>query len=155
MIKRVAQRPNQGETFTTQPGLTTRTLMAKQRVFTSFDFDHDEDLRNLLVGQAKHPDSPFELADWSLRQPFTGDWKEKVRTRIRRVQQMIVLCGQYTHNAVGVGWEVRIAQEEQVPYFCLRGRGNVRCTFPTSARKTDKMYTWTWDNLRLLLAQRR
>jgi len=38
--------------------------MAKTRVFTGFDYDHDEDLRNLLVGQAKLSDSPFELADW-------------------------------------------------------------------------------------------
>ena len=28
--------------------------MAKVRVFTSFDFDHDEDLRNLLVGQSRN-----------------------------------------------------------------------------------------------------
>jgi hypothetical protein len=41
--------------------------MAKARVFTGFDFDHDEDLRNLLVGQARLPDSPFELADWSVK----------------------------------------------------------------------------------------
>jgi len=55
--------------------------MAKARVFTSFDFDHDEDLRNLLVGQAKLSDSPFELADWSVKEPMTGDWREKVRRR--------------------------------------------------------------------------
>lgn len=52
--------------------------MAKTRVFTSFDFDHDEDLRNLLVGQAKNPDSPFELSDWSVKDHMTGDWKAKV-----------------------------------------------------------------------------
>ena len=40
--------------------------MAKVRVFTSFDFDHDEDLRNLLVGQSKNPDSPFEMASPSI-----------------------------------------------------------------------------------------
>ena len=44
--------------------------MAKTRVFTSFDFDHDEDLCNLLVGQAKNLDSPFELADWSVKEQF-------------------------------------------------------------------------------------
>ena len=34
--------------------------MAAKRVFIAFDYDHDEDLRNLLAGQAKHPDTPFE-----------------------------------------------------------------------------------------------
>jgi hypothetical protein len=48
--------------------------MANARVFTSFDFDHDEDLRYLLVGQAKNPDSPFELGDWSVKEHMTGDW---------------------------------------------------------------------------------
>jgi len=67
--------------------------MALERVFTSFDFDHDEDLRNLLVGQAKNEDSPFELADWSLKDALSGDWKKKVRERIRQVDQMIVMCG--------------------------------------------------------------
>lgn len=51
--------------------------MAKTRVFTAFDFDHDEDLRNLLVGQARNPDSPFEMTDWSVREPFSGDWERK------------------------------------------------------------------------------
>lgn len=47
--------------------------MAKTRVFTAFDFDNDEDLRNLLVGQSKNSDSPFELADWSVKEAMTGD----------------------------------------------------------------------------------
>jgi len=32
--------------------------MAKPRVFISFDYDHDLDLKNLLVGQARNDDSP-------------------------------------------------------------------------------------------------
>lgn len=47
--------------------------MAEVRVFTSFDYDHDEDLRNLLVGQSKHSESPFEMADWSAKEPMSGD----------------------------------------------------------------------------------
>lgn len=38
--------------------------MAKTKVFISFDYDHDETLKEFLVGQSKLPDSPFELADW-------------------------------------------------------------------------------------------
>ena len=32
--------------------------MAAVKTFISFDFDHDEDLRTLLVGQSKHSDTP-------------------------------------------------------------------------------------------------
>lgn len=125
--------------------------MAGQRVFTSFDFDHDEDLRNLLVGQSKNPDSPFEMSDWSLKEPLKGDWKDKIRERIRRIDQVIVLCGEYTHTASGVSVELTIAREEKKPYFLLWGRKDKTCTKPTAAAATDSIYSWTWDNLKALL----
>lgn len=125
--------------------------MAKKRVFTSFDFDHDEDLRNLLVGQAKHPDSPFDLADWSVKEPMTGNWKEKVRTRIRGVDIVLVMCGEHTDTATGVSAELAIAQEEKKPYFLLWGRANKTCKKPKTAKETDKIYNWTWDNLKALI----
>jgi hypothetical protein len=121
------------------------------RVFTAFDFDHDEGIRNLLVGQSKLEDSPFEMHDWSVKEPLTGNWKEKVRTRIRSVDQVIVLCGESTHTAAGVSSELTIAQEEQKPYFLLQGYAGKTCTRPTSATATDKMYEWTWPNLKILI----
>lgn len=124
--------------------------MAKKRVFTSFDFDYDEDLRNLLVGQSKNPDSPFEMADWSLKEPFTGDWKEKIRTRIKKCDLVIVICGEHTDKATGVNEELRITQEEYVPYFLLYGHSGKTCVKPKTAKSGDKIYKWTWDNLKAL-----
>lgn len=121
-----------------------------KRAFISFDFDHDEDLRNLLAGQAKHPDSPFEFANWSVKEPMTGDWKEKVRQRIRSTDLAIVICGEWTHTATGVAAELRIVQEEHKPYFLLWGRPGKTCTKPTSATAADKIYEWTWANLKAL-----
>lgn len=129
--------------------------MAKSRVFISFDYDHDLGLKNLLVGQAKNPDSPFELADWSVKEPFTGDWKEKVRSRMRQTDQVIVICGEYTDKASGVNAEVTIAQEEALPYFLLYGSSDKTCVKPKTAKDSDKMYKWTWDNLKLLIAGNR
>jgi len=125
--------------------------MAKPRVFTSFDFDHDGDLRILFVGQSKLSDSPFELADWSVKAAMTGDWKKKVTDRIRRVDQVVVLCGEYTHTASGVSAEINIARDEGKPYFLLKGRANKTCTKPTAAKTSDKMYTWNWENLKKLI----
>ena len=125
--------------------------MSAPRVFVSFDFDHDEDLRNLLIGQARHPGSPFEVTDYSVREPETGDWEGKIRARMRRVSQVAVICGLHTDTATGVAAEVRIAREEALPYFLLAGRadgGNVR---PVSALQDDKMYRWTWENLKRLI----
>ena len=125
--------------------------MAKSRTFTSFDYDHDEDLRTMLVGQSKNPDSPFEMADWSIKEPMTGDWKAKVRTRIKKVDQVTVMCGEHTDTATGVSAELSIAQEEKKPYFLLKGRKNKTCKRPKSAKTSDKMYDWTWDNLKILI----
>ena len=58
--------------------------MAK-KAFISFDYDHDSDLKNLLVGQAKNSDSPFEIADYSIKEPLTGDWEKKVKEKIQLV----------------------------------------------------------------------
>jgi len=121
------------------------------RVFTAFDYDHDEALRNLLVGQSKHTDSPFEMHDWSVKDPFPGDWKARVRTKIRSVDQVVILCGEHTHLATGVATELAIAREEKKPYFLLWGYSSKICTKPLSALPTDKMYKWTWDNLKALI----
>jgi len=125
--------------------------MAKTRVFMSFDYDNDKDLRTLLAGQAKNTDSPFELADWSVKEAMTGDWKKKVRERIKRVDQMIVICGMKTDTATGVSAELIIAQEEKKPYFLLRGYKDEICKKPKSAKDSDKVYNWTWDNLKKLI----
>jgi hypothetical protein len=125
--------------------------MTKKRAFISFDFDHDEDLRNLLAGQAKHPDSPFEIKDRSLKEPLTGDWKEKVRRRMENIDVVIVICGEYTHAAAGVAAELSIAREAKKPYFLLWGRSDKTCTKPKSALDSDKIYKWTWDNLKQLI----
>lgn len=125
--------------------------MTKTRVFTSFDFDHDRDLRDLLVGQAKNPPSPFDMADWSVKEPMTGDWKSKVRTRLKSVDQMIVVCGEHTDTATGVSVELAIAREENTPYFLLWGRSEKPCKKPESAQTSDKMYRWTWDNFKKLI----
>ncbi len=125
--------------------------MTKKRVFISFDFDHDDDVRTLLAGQAKHCDSPFDFGDWSVKEAMTGNWKEQVRERIRRTDLTIVLCGEATHTATGVAVELAITKEEGKPYFLLAGRADKACTKPTTAGPNDKVYKWTWDNLKALI----
>jgi hypothetical protein len=127
--------------------------MALKRVFISFDYDHDEDLRNLLAGQAQHPDTPFEMKDRSLREPLTGDWKEKFRRRLQNIDVVAVICGEQCHNAAGVAAELRIAREAGTPYFLLHGRNGKVCTKPSSAQGTDKVYDWTRANLKALIGR--
>jgi len=125
--------------------------MAKTRVFISFDYDHDIDLKNLLVGQAKNEDSPFEIADFSIKEAISEDWKKKARTRIKGCGVIIVICGEHTDTASGVSAEVKITQDEGVSYFLLWGRSSKKCKKPKAAKASDKIYKWTWDNLKDLI----
>lgn len=125
--------------------------MDKKRVFVSFDYDHDESLKNLLVGQAKNPDSPFAIFDMSIKEAISDDWKKSARTRIKGCDVVIVICGEHTHTATGVSAELKIAQEENVKYFLLRGYSNKNCRKPISAKIWDTIYDWTWPNLKHLI----
>lgn len=125
--------------------------MAKKRAFISFDYDHDLDLKNLLVGQAKNPDTPFDIVDLSIKEAISKEWKEKARTRIKGCDVVIIMCGEYTNTAAGVAAELSITQEENVPYFLLWGRSGKTCVKPTTALSSDKIYEWTWDNLKRLI----
>src|SRR3954471_10706894 len=111
--------------------------MAKKRAFISFDYDHDEGAKIMLAGQARHPDSPFDFSDASVREHLTGDWKEKVRRRMLNVDFVIVLCGAWTHTANGVAEELAIAREKGRHYFLLAAYGDKACTRPTSAFTSD------------------
>lgn len=125
--------------------------MNKKRSFISFDYDHDADLKNLLLGQARNSDSPFEITDLSIKEAIAKDWKANARRRIKGCDIVIVICGKYTNTATGVSAELKIAQEENVPYFLLWGRSDDKCVKPVAAKDSDKIYRWTWDNLKLLI----
>lgn len=120
-------------------------------MFISFDYDHDEALKVLLVGQAKNDDSPFSLADWSIKEHIDDNWKAKARTRIKGVDAVCVICGGQTDTATGVSAELKIAQDEKIPYFLLNGYSNKTCKKPKAALSTDKTYDWTWNNLKSLV----
>lgn len=124
---------------------------SKTKVFISFDYDNDSDLKNLLVGQSKNDDTPFDMVDYSIKEELSGDWKEKVRARIKKVEQVIIICGEHTDTASGVNVELGIAQDEEMPYFLLWGRNSKTCKKPKNAKSSDKIYEWTWDNLKSLI----
>jgi hypothetical protein len=87
----------------------------------------------------------------SIKEPVSKDWKNKARTRIKGCDAVIVICGEYTDTATGVSAELEIAQEEAIPYFLLWGKSDKTCLKPKTAKSSDKIYNWTWDNLKALI----
>lgn len=129
--------------------------MKKKKVFISFDYDHDLDIKNSLVGQAELDDSPFEIYDISIKQAISSKWKDYARKKIRESDIIIFLCGHYTESAAGVAAEMSIVHEENAEYFLLCGRSDGKVQAPKNSYAGDKIYKWTWDNLKLLLEGKR
>jgi len=125
--------------------------MAKTRVFVSFDFDNDKALKDFIIGQAKNPDSPFEVSDHSLKEAAPErDWVEKARRAISRSDVFIVMLGPKTSEASGVLKEVEIANELEKRKFQIIGYqdGTEDWRVPGAGR----VYRWNWENLKKLLA---
>lgn len=124
--------------------------MGKTRVFISFDYDNDLSQKNLLVGQAKNDGSPFEIADWSVKNHIDVNWKGVVKERMQSVGVVCVLCGKNMGTASGVNEELKIAQAIDKDYFLLEAYTG-DCSKPAAATSTDKLYKWTWENLKNLV----
>ena len=129
---------------------------ARQNVFVSFDYDHDARLKDALIGQSRYPKSPFNVRDYSMKEAAPQSrWRAEARRRMGLCSAMVVICGQHTNWAAGVSTEVEIARDLRKPYFLLAGYSDRNCAKPKAARASDKIYSWTWNNLEALLEGRR
>ena len=117
------------------------------RVFVSYDREHDGDLLDRLVEQASKSPTGFEISARSRARTPTDPWDEGLRREIREADEVIIICGEHTDCSERVGTELRIAREEERPYFLLWGRRELMCTKPTTAKSADAMYSWTWEIL--------
>lgn len=121
----------------------------KKRVFVSFDFDNDKVLKDFIIGQARNPDSPFEVIDTSLKEAApVRTWEEKARAAISRSDLVLVMVGSNTHRAPGVLKEVQMAREEGVQLAQMIGYRDGNYTPVPGA---GRLYQWDWDNLKKLL----
>ena len=101
----------------------------KKVVFIAFAIE-DERQRDFLKGQSLNTKSPFEYVDMSVKQPYDKDWKDRVRTRIRRSDGVIVLVSKNSLTSTGQKWEIECAREEgkkNKGYMGILGRPNRPC----------------------------
>lgn len=136
-----------GHSFRNFTGLSN---MTKKRVFISFDFDNDRVLRDFMLGQARLPDSPFEVIDHSLKEAAPErNWEAKARAAIARSDIVIVMVGNDTHRAGGVLKEITMAREAGVQVVQVIGYKDGDYTPVPNA---GRLYAWNWQNLKKLLS---
>lgn len=66
-------------------------------VFVAFAIE-DVRQRDLLKGQSLNTRCPFEYIDMSVKKAYDSEWKERVRTRIRRSDGVIALVSANSLN---------------------------------------------------------
>jgi len=115
--------------------------MANKIVFIAFAKE-DEASRNLFTGQRVHPNTPFEFDDMSVKEPYTEDWKSKVRTRVRRSHGVIALISTHTPKATGQLWEIKCAVEEKRPLLGIWIQDGYRTKPPEMGSAPCKAWTW-------------
>src|ERR1700678_973350 len=84
----------------------------KKVVFVAFAIE-DERQRDFLKGQSLHPRAPYEFIDMSVKEPYDNDWKDRVRTRIKRADGVIALVSKSSLTSSGQKWELTCAKEEK------------------------------------------
>lgn len=102
---------------------TTKTL------FIAFAIE-DQNQRDLLKGQSLHVRSPYTYVDMSVKNAYDTDWKEKVRTRIKRSNGVIALVSKSSLDSSGQKWEIQCAKEEGKPILGIWAYSNDRTTIP-------------------------
>ncbi len=117
-------------------------------VFVAFAIE-DERQRDFLKGQSLHTKSPFSYIDMSVKEPYDKDWKDRVRTRIRRSDGVIALVSTDTLSSAGEKWEIECAKEENKKLTGLwaykddRTKPSILTGYP--------IIPWTWDGIKAFI----
>lgn len=114
----------------------------KKTIFVAFAIE-DVKQRDLLKGQSLHTDSPFEYIDMSVKEPYDTEWKERVRTRIKRSDGVIALVSEDSLTSSGQKWEIQCAREEKKKVLGIWAYTDDRTNLPGV-----NTVVWSWDAIK-------
>ena len=116
------------------------------RVFVSFEFGKDNDLKNSFYRQAEDQ-SRHSIRNYSLNEPYDENvWKGKARRAISKCDIVFVLVGQDTHNAPGVLVETDMARSLGKPTVQIRSKGARRNNY-AGVPHVERRIAWKWNTI--------
>ncbi|RYE42523.1 MAG: TIR domain-containing protein [Hyphomicrobiales bacterium] len=116
-------------------------MAEKKIVFVAFAIE-DERQRDFLKGQSLSPRAPYEFIDLSVKEAYESDWKDKVRTRIKRAHGVIVLVSENSLTSTGQEWEIECARDENKKIRGIWAYRDDRTNLPDVPT-----YTWSDKNI--------
>jgi hypothetical protein len=122
-------------------------VAGKKRNFICFPIE-DEWARSSLLGQAKKENSPFDFIDMSPGNPWEEHWQIECRKRIKRCDGLIAFVSKETESASGQLWEVKCANEENIPILGIYTTTDDRPSALPSELSGVRVVDWTWDNIK-------
>jgi hypothetical protein len=117
----------------------------KKVVFVAFAIE-DERQRDFLKGQSLNTKSPFDYIDMSVKESYDENWKDRVRTRIRRSDGVIVMVSKNSLKSSGQKWEISCAKEERKKVLGIWAYSDDRTPL-----EGVNIKTWTWDNIKIFI----
>ena len=118
----------------------------RKKVFISFAIE-DKNIRDLLVGQSRNKNIPFEFVDMSVKEPWSNAWKTQCRDRIKGCHGVIALISKNTLKADGAVWEIKCAKDNKIPIKAMYAYKDAKgCKIPDEL-KGMHIYKWSWNNL--------
>lgn len=125
----------------------------RKKVYIAFDYD-DLGVKQNIIAESRRPECPWEFIDKSITAPIDERWTMEAERLIQSSDLMVVLCGEQTHQAIGVATEIQLAQKAGKRYILLAGTRNGAPTKPRHARADDRIWTYRWPTLEALLTGR-
>jgi len=129
--------------------------VADPRAFISFDFDHDEKSRLYFAGQGKSDSpTPYTVGDWSSKENLPqSQWEALIREKINKCHMVIILVGRSMASATGVGKEIAMAKELNVPIFGVYvDSATSLSTLPVGLPRS-RTVQWKWDQVAAMINQ--
>ena len=119
----------------------------KKKIYVCFDIKNDSRLLDFVKAQAKQPDSPYLVVDYSKPwQPPEKEWKEKLKKTISLVEIFMIMVGKKTFRDTNALDEIDLAYNLGKPMFqfCDPKAQFAECK---PIPKAGKLYKWEWDNM--------
>jgi hypothetical protein len=116
-----------------------------KRVFISCSCA-DARYRDLLLGQARHQNTPFEFVDLTCHGPPDDALDGQRRRRIKDCSGLLALISANTSQADAQLWEIRCAYEESLPVL-LMFVSELRPRSLPQLLKDRRIVAWSWESV--------
>ena len=118
-----------------------------RNVFISFHVD-DENQVNLLRAQAKRDDFNLDFYDYSVKEPFSEQWKKNAAAKIALTSATIVMIGPETANRKAVQFEIEESYRQNKKVIGVRIYRNEHHPIPELMKQNNApVVNWTLDDI--------